>query len=224
MTFEESLHRAMTTSAPVRIYFANAHCINLSYQIKEYRAALENAELVLNDGAGMEIAGRYLKRPFPENLNGTDWIPAFLKHQRNKRLFILGSTPEILGKATARIQSQNSTLSVVGSFHGFFDEPSEALAAIQSVHPEILLVAMGVPKQELFIDTHWEELKKFGVQKAIAGGAILSFIAGAEPRAPSFVQKLRLEWLYRLIYDPKRLFSRYIIGNLTFIKNLLFRA
>jgi N-acetylglucosaminyldiphosphoundecaprenol N-acetyl-beta-D-mannosaminyltransferase len=205
----------------VRVYFVNAHAVNVAQKSLPYKEALSRAEFVFNDGAGVSLAGTFLGSPFPANLNGTDWIPAFLDfldaQGEGLNIFLLGDSKETLEKTSDIFSQRWPSLHVVGSHHGYYQHTSEPLEALWDVGVDLLIVGMGVPKQELFIDDHWETLKNAGVKGAIAGGAIFKFLTGEVYRAPQWLRKCRLEWIWRLLLEPKRLWRRYLLGNFTFM-------
>jgi len=206
---------------PVKVFWVNAHSINVSEENPKFKEALQEATFLFNDGAGIEIAAFLLNSPSKTNLNGTDWIPAFLDsltiNNTNATLFLLGADQTVIKKAAEACKKNWSKLNLVGFHHGYFKDPETVLQEIESTRPSILLVGMGVPLQELFIVDHWERIKKAGVRIAIAGGAVFDFMSGTKPRAPLWLRKLRLEWLFRLSVEPSRLTKRYLIGNPKFL-------
>lgn len=221
LTRKQSIVRALGDQA-MRVYFVNAHCVNVAQRDSAYRQALSQAELVLNDGAGLELAGRWLGQPFPENLNGTDWIPALLDRlPPGSSLYLLGAKPRVVVKAQEAAKARWPALSWVGARDGYGENEEVVLAEIEQLRPELLIVGMGVPKQELFIFRHWTRLQAAGVKRAIAGGAILDFLSGEVARAPLWMRCCRIEWLFRLLQEPERLWRRYLIGNGSFLVLLL---
>lgn len=224
--YQEALDAVVARSArePVRVFFVYANCVNIAQTHREYRNALAAAEFVLNDGAGIELAGHVLGQPVVENLCGTDWIPDLLSRldaTGKHRLFLLGATPDVVEAAATWAAQRWPRLTLVGRHHGYFDDPAPVLAAIAATAPTVLVVAMGVPRQELFLHRHWPELTAAGVRIGIAGGAVLDFMTGNVPRAPSWLRRARLEWAYRLALEPARLWRRYLLGNLKFLALLL---
>lgn len=196
----------------VSIAFANAHTLNVAARNGDFRAALRNS-LVLNDGIGVDIASRLLYRsPFPENLNGTDFSPNYLRATRHRyRIFLLGAKPGTAQQAARRLSFICPQQTIVGCHHGHFD-PGQLHAVIDLIRrskADVLLVAMGNPKQELFIQQH---LAATGCTIGIGVGALFDFLAGNVPRALPWVQRCRLEWLYRLSQEPRRLAGRYLVG------------
>ncbi|MGH9548673.1 MAG: WecB/TagA/CpsF family glycosyltransferase, partial [Terriglobales bacterium] len=205
----------------VSIAFANAHTLNVAEINREFRAALQNS-LVLNDGIGVDIASRLLYgSPFPENLNGTDFSPNFLRATRHRyRIFLLGANPGTAQRAARRLSSLCPRQTIVGCHHGHFDagQLHEVIDLIRRSKADVLLVAMGNPKQELFIQEH---LAATGCIIGIGVGALYDFLAGDFPRAAPWIQRWRLEWLYRLIQEPRRLAGRYLVGIPLFLTRIL---
>lgn len=231
LTLEQSLCRALDGAKQglVKVGWLNAHCVNLMRANPEYAAACRKFDLMLNDGFGLTLAARFQGRAFPENLNGTDWIPALLDRLNSsqtapRRVFLLGATPESLARAGAEIAQRWPHLDLVGSHDGFYKEASSPLKMIEALRPEVLLVGMGVPRQEIFIAAHDQTLRDAGVRIAIAGGAILDFIGHTVARAPTVVQRIKLEWAWRLALEPRRLWQRYLLGNPYFLYHALRHA
>jgi alpha-1,3-mannosyltransferase len=202
---------------PFSVAFANAHTLNIATADPNFRTALQNA-LVFNDGIGVDVASRILYgSPFPENLNGTDFSPDYLRHTKHSyRLFLLGAAPGTPERAADRLDALCPRHSVVGSHHGYFEagQTSEITDLIRRSGANVLIVAMGNPKQELFIEEH---LAASGCVLGIGVGALFDFLAGNVPRATPRTRALRLEWVYRLVQEPHRLAWRYLIGNPMFL-------
>jgi alpha-1,3-mannosyltransferase len=177
---------------------------------------------VFNDGIGVDIAGRMLFRSsFPANLNGTDFVPNYLRRTKHRyRIFLLGAKPGIAERAAHRLSVVCPRHKVVGCRNGHFDrdQASEIADLIRCSKTDLLLVAMGNPKQELFIQDH---LAATGCALGIGVGALFDFLAGDVPRAPLWVQRWRLEWIYRLLQEPRRLAGRYLVGNPLFLMRIL---
>lgn len=202
---------------PVRLFWVNAHSINISESNSPFKQALNQAEFLLNDGAGVAMAGKVFGNPFPDNLNGTDWIPKFLDYLQldspGTTVYLLGAKENVLAAAAVNFKKKWQGLELSGTHHGYFDDKNVILDEINRIRPQVLIVGMGVPLQELFIDANWDRLQASGIRIAMAGGAVFDFLSGNVPRAPIWMRKLRLEWLFRLLQEPKRLASRYLLGN-----------
>ncbi len=201
---------------PQVVAFCNAHTVNVARRDPAFSEAMSEA-LVLNDGAGIDIASKLLYgRKFPANLNGTDLVPAFLRQFRTKlRVYIIGSAPGIAARAGRMLQRINPKIEVVGTDHGFFDPKDEALLAqrVRAADPDLVLVGMGQPQQELWASRN---VKAIGLPIICVGG-LIDFVAEAAVRAPEWMRAARLEWTYRLYLEPRRLARRYLIGNVTFL-------
>ncbi|TCI02610.1 glycosyltransferase [Corallincola luteus] len=204
--------RRLETEGHLTVSFANAHAFNMSCKKPEFYGALSASSVLFRDGIGVKILFKLLKKEPGANLNGTDLIPQLLEGAfKGKRIAIFGSTDNEL--STAAEQVTKLGLDVVCTCDGF-RESKAYLALIDSYAPEVVLLAMGMPKQELVSQ---QVAASFEGIACINGGAIVDFMAGKVERAPEWIRKLSLEWLYRLCKEPKRLFKRYVVGNVTFL-------
>lgn len=199
----------------VMFNFVNAHCLNLAYRDPEYRRILEKSAAVWPDGSGVKLAGRLLGFTVPENVNGTDMFPLLCAGKYS--IWLLGAAPGVAAQAAEQVKIQFPAARIVGSGHGFFadgDDERRLIEAVNAANPDLLLVALGVPKQEKWMAAHLHELRCGAV---IGVGGLLDFISGRIPRAPRLLRRLGLEWCWRLAQEPKRLFRRYVIGNPLFV-------
>jgi exopolysaccharide biosynthesis WecB/TagA/CpsF family protein len=200
-----------------KVSFLNAHNANIAYTDPVFAEALDDF-LILPDGVGVDLAAKLLYgAPFPDNLNGTDFIPAFL--QASARPLTVG----LLGATRANAEAASIKLAALAVQHKFvvihdgYFSPAEEQAIvdrIEALRPDVLLVAMGVPRQELWIARHIDARH---CTLPIAVGALLDFLSGSVPRAPLWMRQLRLEWLFRLCIEPGRLWRRYVVGNPLFL-------
>lgn len=211
-----AISAAIETRAPLVVAFCNAHTANVCVDHPPLRAALA-AALVLNDGVGVNLASRLVYgAPFPENLNGTDFTPALLAGApRILRIALIGSAPGVARQAMERLATLHPRHTMIGAWDGYY-EPRDRAARMRDIagrSPDLVLVGMGQPRQEIwardYVATHGGT--------AICIGAYLDFVAGVVPRAPHMVRTLRLEWLFRLALEPRRLGRRYLIGNGRFL-------
>lgn len=225
---EETLKKCadyLNNSNGESVFFVNAHCFNLSVKDKEYLDNLINASLLLNDGIGIKIAAKLKGIKLKENMNGTDFIPKLiaLAEEKEKKIFLLGAKSHVIEKTKEELTKRFPKLKIVGYSDGYFSKKPNGeenlIKEINSLKPDMLIVGMGVPFQEKWIMENKNKLN--AVRLFVAGGAILDFIAGKVVRAPIFIQKIGMEWLWRLIQEPKRLFKRYLIGNFVFFFNLI---
>ena len=194
--------------------FINAHCLNIAYKDTAYREVLQKCVAVFADGIGAKIGAKMLGTHVEENVNGTDMFP--LLAQKPYRIYLFGGSPEVAQKALENARAINGKAEFVGCSDGFFKMKSEPelFAELHTLKPDIVLVAMGVPKQEMWINDHLKDLPPC---VAIGVGGLLDFVSGRIPRAPMWMRKCNIEWCFRLYQEPIRLFKRYIIGNPLFI-------
>jgi exopolysaccharide biosynthesis WecB/TagA/CpsF family protein len=203
---------------PVKVAFANAHMLNLAVADRSYRDLLERFDFVLNDGAGLALAGRIKGRPFAANLNGSDFTPLLLERcaSRGWSVFLLGGRPGVAEAAAGRLRSRLPELVVAGVRDGYFapEQEDEVAAQIASVGANVVLVALGNPRQEIWLDRH---LGATGARLGAGVGAFLDFASGRVARAPAWMNALDIEWLWRLAQEPRRLWRRYVLGNPMFL-------
>ncbi|RUW34648.1 MULTISPECIES: WecB/TagA/CpsF family glycosyltransferase [unclassified Mesorhizobium] len=211
------LSRLIAERRFTKVSFLNAHNANLAYSDPVFAEALDDF-LVLPDGVGVDIAAKLLYgAPFPDNLNGTDFIPAFLQAStRPLTVALLGATRVNAEAASVKLSALAVQHKFVVVHDGYFS-PAEEPAIVERIarlRPDVLLVAMGVPRQELWIARHIDARH---CTLPIAVGALLDFLSGTVPRAPLWMRRLRLEWLFRLWIEPGRLWRRYVVGNPLFL-------
>lgn len=201
---------------PSLCVYVNAHSINLAHNDREYRNVLIGADLVLPDGAGVAIAARMQGERFPANLNGSDFNPVILEEAARDGwpTFLLGARQGVAERAAAVLRSRIPGLDICGTHDGYFSDDAAIVQAIRSAGASLLMVAMGNPKQELWLRDH---LAATGARLGVGVGAFLDFSAGHVPRAPGWMNRLGIEWLYRLAQEPRRMWRRYIIGNPIFL-------
>ena len=201
-----------------RVAFLNAHCANVARRDTAYYDALATADMVLPDGIGVELAGKMQGRRFVANLNGTDFTPALLRQAaaRGLTVFLLGGKPGVADGAADALCLKIPGLRVVGTRDGFGGMADEraAISAINAARPDILLVAMGVPKQDLWLARNAHRLD---ARITLGVGALFDFLSGRVARAPLAVRKIKCEWIWRLAMEPRRMAGRYIVGNATFL-------
>lgn len=203
------LEKTVEQGRQVALFFANTNFVVKCQEYKEKMA--DTNTIIINDGVGLDIATWLVHRKkFPENLNGTDFIPAFLQSLKTTgRVFLLGAKPGIAQRAAQTLWNQFQ-VNVVGVLNGY-DQAKDTAAVIEKINQSnanIVLVAMGNPYQEEWIMKNRAQLN---VSVLIGVGALFDFLAGEKARAPEYVQRMRLEWLYRLSLEPSRLLRRYTI-------------
>lgn len=199
------------------VNFLNANNANIAHGDATYRRALQKCEL-LPDGIGMDIAAKVLNgRAFPANLNGTDFIPALLVHvDKPLKVALIGGSRETVAKAAENFAKLTPWHEFSAVSDGYFGAAGNdrVLAELAGYQPDLTLVAMGSPLQEIWID---ENITVAHGRLVIGVGALFDFISGHVSRAPGWLREFRLEWLYRLLLEPGRLWRRYILGNPLFL-------
>lgn len=219
LLLDEIRHR-LVQKVKTRIFFVNAHCFNIAQINEAYRNQVNQAELVLNDGIGMKLGAAAFDIHLMENLNGTDFTPQVLQivHSLKMKLYLLGGKPGVAEKAADRIQMEFPDIEIVGFSDGYFQNSNRKVEEINQLKPDLLLVGLGVPLQEQWISEKFEKLE---VQVVMGIGAFLDFVSGSVKRAPLLVRALKMEWLFRLLLEPKRMWKRYLIGNFLFFFHVL---
>lgn len=207
--------------SPVIVAFANAHSMNVAAADPRFRRLMQSS-IVFNDGIGADIASRILYgASFPENLNGTDFSPCYLQRTCHRyRVFLLGCRPGIAERAAREFARRCPGHEIVGCHDGFFpaEATADVVAQIRASRADVILVAMGNPRQELWLRDH---LAATGCRLGFGVGALFDFMAGEVPRAQSWVRSARLEWAYRLLQEPRRLWRRYLVGIPIFLLRVL---
>jgi N-acetylglucosaminyldiphosphoundecaprenol N-acetyl-beta-D-mannosaminyltransferase len=180
------------------------------------RAAYQDASLVVADGMPVVWASRLLRRPLPERVTGSDLVPALYASASPEsplRTYLLGAMPGVAERAAKNITQRWPSVEVVGTYSppfGFEKDAAEnerILQKIASVRPDVLIIGVGAPKQELWVHAHRERID---ASLAICAGATIDFLAGEKRRAPSWMRRTGLEWLHRCATEPRRLLKRYL--------------
>ena len=208
VTMDEAIKTAcnfIEEKSPKMIATANAEMIMNATRDKELFKILNEADLVVPDGAGTVWAANYLGIEMKERVAGYDLSQNLmaLSPKMGFKTYFFGSAPTVAEKAKAKAEKLYPGIKVVGVHDGFFDEDEEKkiISDIKEKKPDILLVALGVPKQEKWIFSHKEEL---GVPLSIGVGGTFDVMAGVMKRAPLWMQKAKLEWLFRGMLQPTR--------------------
>ena len=200
-----AVRRYMDTRMSVMIATANAEMIMRATHDPALRDILNAAALVVPDGAGTVWAARYLGYRMPERVAGYDLAQELLRSApaEGRRIYFLGSAPGVAERAKAKAEEIYPGIEIVGVRDGYFKEEDDAaiIDGIRASHPDLLLVALGVPKQEKWIHAH---LTQLGVPVAIGVGGTLDVMAGVMKRAPRWMQRAKLEWLFRGLLQPQR--------------------
>lgn len=199
--------------------FVNADCLNRAVELPQYRALLAAVRAVFADGSGIRMATRIFT-PFAirDNVNGTDMFPLLCDElaRRGRSLFLLGAAPGVAEAVAVAAKSRCPDLVIAGTHHGMLGETDHArvVARVNASGADVLLVAMGAPRQEFWIARHARELD---VAVAIGVGGLFDFVSGNIPRAPAWLRRMGLEWTFRLRQEPARMWRRYLLGNPRFL-------
>ena len=186
------------------------------------QAFVDGATLIVADGQPIVLASRWIASALPERVAGIDLLEGLLARAAREQfgVYLLGARPAVVSAAAGRLRERWPGLRLCGTADGYFtlDEAPERARAVARSGADLLIVGMGVPRQEYFLDTYWEQL---GAMVAIGVGGSLDVLAGLRPRAPRAMQRLGLEWLFRLAQEPRRLWKRYLVTNSQFSYLLL---
>jgi exopolysaccharide biosynthesis WecB/TagA/CpsF family protein len=210
------LARIARSDRPLVVSFINQHALNQAWQSPEFATCLTQSDVLLRDGIGMEICLTVLRRKVGRNMNGTDFIPRLAAAFAGRRIALFGTAEPWTSRAANALERLGCK--VVSIADGFMPD-AVYLAEMTRTAPELVILAMGNPRQE-------------GVAMAIAatakqpmvivnGGAIADFLAQRFERAPTWVRRARFEWVYRLLLEPKRLWRRYLLGSFSFAWHIL---
>lgn len=182
----------------------NPEMILLSRKNLSFARALNEADLVLPDGIGDLYAARILGTPLKERVCGSDLYPYLLSHlaERGGSVFLYGARPGVAEQAAANLTATYPGLKIVGTEHGYIEDDEPLLARICEARPDLLLVCLGAPRQELWMHEH-AGMEEIGLMVGLGG--CLDLMAGRVKRAPKQWQKWGLEWLYRLCQEPSRI-------------------
>lgn len=189
---------------------------------EELQKVYKNASLILTDGKPLIWISKWYKTPIKEKISGSDLFPTVCELAANKNytMYLLGAAEGVADTAAKNLMQKYKGLNIVGTYSppfGFEKDKKELdkiKEQIQKVHPDILIVGLGCPKQEKFMYYHCKEL---GVPISFGLGASIDFEAGNIKRAPKWMSNHGLEWLYRFSKEPKRLFKRYFVDDLKII-------
>lgn len=210
---------AARSNAKLNVAFVNAHCVNQFHQDESYRRSLRSFDVLYADGVGMRIAAKAAGDDLSDNVNGTDLFPILCEEaaESGVPIFLLGAQRGRADETARRMALLYPGLNIAGTHHGFFESAEDEQALIERINASnaaILFVALGVPLQEKWIERNRPRLRP----NVILGvGGLFDYYSGAIPRAPEKLRDNGLEWAWRLAQEPKRLWRRYVIGNLEFM-------
>lgn len=224
-TFDESVSAILAQAAlPHEMKYVvtpNAAHVVLLQQDERFRRVYDDAFLVVPDGVPLIWAGRLLDQMLPERVNGTDLFEALCagSAERLLRVFLLGGREGAAAAAATVLKGRHPALEISGVYSppfGFERDAAECeniVARINRTRPDLLFVGLGAPKQEYWMYDYRDRLD---VGVALGIGVSFEFVGGVVRRAPRWMQRAGLEWLFRLVMEPARLWKRYVVGNVQF--------
>ncbi len=212
---------AAAGGAPTYVVTPNAHHVVLFQEDARFREIYDNAGLVVPDGVPLLWAAQLLGEKLNGRVNGTDLFEALCAEAAayGLRVYFLGGRSGAAESAAARLRERHPALDVCGTYCpplGFESDAAEAqkiVAQINAADPHLLFVGLGAPKQEYWMHANRDKMR---VPVSLGIGVSFEFVGGVVNRAPRWMQTTGLEWLYRLLTEPRRLWKRYLLGNATF--------
>jgi N-acetylglucosaminyldiphosphoundecaprenol N-acetyl-beta-D-mannosaminyltransferase len=216
----DELNSVILENTKETFVYVNAHGVNLSQKYDWFKKFYNRSKIVYADGQGIRLASLLLGLKVPPHVNLTRWVWDLLPYceKKNYSIFLLGAKEKNIIKAVNLIRKECPAINISGYSHGYFEkqgkETEEVVEKINKLKPNILIVAMGMPIQEKWILDNFNRLH---VNAIFNAGSCLDFLAGAKKVCPKWLSNIGLEWLFRLVHEPRRLFVRYIIGNPKFL-------
>ena len=188
-----------------------------------FKEICDNSDLLLVDGTPLMWIAKWYKKPFKEKICGSDLMPELcsIAAKKGYRVFLLGAAPGVADIAAQKLKEVNPGLQIVGTYSPpiGFEKDRQEINHINQIlfesEADMLFVGMGVPKQERFI---YENKEIYQIPTSFSIGGTIDFIAGKQKRAPKWINKIGMEWLYRFFCSPKRMFKRYFVDDMKIIK------
>ncbi len=202
----------------------NINALNLAYGNERLKQFFNGAYINFIDGDGVNLGAKLLGLKTGSKVTYDWWIWEFGEFSESNKLswYILGAKEESIYKAISKLKNAFPHLVIKGYHNGYFNKHSvendQIINEINNLKPHILITAMGMPIQENWLQENWSNLN---VNVALTGGSVIDYVSGYFKSTPEIFRSMKLEWFYRLIQDPKRLFKRYIFGNPLFIIRIL---
>lgn len=221
MTMSETIDSVkgyIDRNEPLHLMGVNADKINMLQTNERLKKIINECGIINADGASVILASKFLKKELPERVAGIDLMQklVILAEEKGYSVYFLGAKQEIVEKTTLALKERHPDLKVAGFRNGYFDENEweDIAETLKESNAQIVFVGITSPKKEYLV----EFLQKQGLTSVFMGvGGSFDVIAGVIPRAPLWMQKLNLEWLFRVMQEPRRLFKRYFVGNWKFI-------
>lgn len=225
LTVKETINlveKYVVTKTPLHLMGVNADKINEVNSNELMKKIVNSCGIINADGASVVLASKYLKKALPERVAGIDLMQSLvsLSEKKEYSIYLLGAKQDVVEKTADVLKNNHPKLKILGIHNGYFNEelwPSIS-KELKDLKPDFVFVGITSPTKEYLI----EYLQNDGNDSVFMGvGGSFDVISGNIPRAPKWMQAANLEWLFRVIQEPKRLFKRYFVGNVTFIKALL---
>lgn len=212
------IDNAIAENRPMHHSVINACKLVNAQKDIELKQSIVNCNIINADGQGIVWAARFLNKPLPERVAGIDLMSELVKlsAKNNYRIFFLGAKEEIVSKVVEIYTKEYGRNIIAGYHNGFFHKDQEELIAdeIANSKADILFVAMSSPKKEIFLNTHKNRIQTSFIMGV---GGSFDVVSGVVKRAPKWMQNWGLEWFYRTMQEPRRMWKRYLFGNSTFI-------
>lgn len=201
---ENVLESLILSDKKTKIYTPNPEILMLADKDKDFKEVLNKGDIVLPDGIGIVIASKIKRAGIKERVTGIDTMEKVLNiaNENHLSIFILGGKPDRAKKALSKIGNKYPNINLAGEHHGYFNNDEDIILKINKSKADILFVCLGAPKQEIWINNNLEKLEN--VKLAMGVGGAVDIYSDSLKRAPKFFQKVGLEWLYRMIQEPKR--------------------
>ena len=219
------VRQAIRQRRPHQIVTVNVDFLKLAKDDPSYRHLINTADLSVPDGMPLLWAARLIGLPLPERITGPDVVLgcAALAAAEGRRLYLLGAAAGVADSAARELERRFPGVDICGTYSPPFgswsaEEERKIIEQIRAARPDMLFVAFGAPRQDVWIREHMAELN---VPVSVGVGGTLNFLAGRVRRAPVWMQDLGLEWLYRIIQEPRRLWKRYFLEDLPIFLQLL---
>jgi N-acetylglucosaminyldiphosphoundecaprenol N-acetyl-beta-D-mannosaminyltransferase len=209
------IDEAIVAKRPLHVILVNAGKIVLARKDPDLAYIIRTAELVGADGVPIIWASYLLSKPLPGRVNGTDLMNRLIELAAEKgyRVYFLGARQQVIEKAIVQLKQKYPSLQLAGYRNGYYNSPESERQVIDDVsgsRADILLIGMSSPKKEKWVRQHFQDLNVTVVHGV---GGSFDILGGVTKRAPLWMQKAGLEWLYRLAQEPRRLWRRYLVGN-----------
>ena len=212
----DAVRELVRAGTPHQHVVVNAAKVVALQRDERLRDIINSCDLVNADGTSIVMAARFLQRPIPERVTGIDLFMELMgvAAREGWSVYLLGATEAVVAATAATLSEQHPNLKIAGFHHGFWQDDAEMVATIRAAAPTLLLLAIPSPRKEYWLSEH---LRDLAVPFVMGVGGSFDIVAGKTSRAPQLMQRLGLEWLWRLAQEPRRMLWRYVRGNTIFV-------